>query len=325
MARFNSKEEFYTKYNGQIGTLRSKFEGYFVNVTQKRIKDYLCQFTLEDKPTGLKLLQKIDYYNNERISRLTKQLGGKLKKMTNRQFNNVYFCPVNSSSGSSTDTIIRKLRNLMKMDDNRFDEKFIYVSDLGNFSLGPDVDIANIQDRINHILNLSDDDISDLERNSQIHDLREQIKSIKKQSKELSSKTIIFVDDYIGSGNSFKEFWSQIGTYYNPNHNYILATLIAHKQGIDSITSDIPIKIITPTKPIPISGKIFHNKNTTFTKNEKKILKKYCNDLGFPSQNRYGFMDTQSMVIIYERSPNNILPILYANTGKWVPLFPRIL
>ena len=321
MSNFKTKEEFYRKYNDQIGTLRSKFEGYLVTITQKRIKDYLCQFALEDKHTGLKLLQHVDYYNNERISRLTKQLGGKLKKNTNNQFDDVYFCPIDSSSGSSTDMIIRKLRNFMKMDSVKYDEKFIHVSDLSDFAIGPEVHITNLRERINHILNLSDDDISDLERSSQIADLREQIKDLQSQSTQ-SAKTIVFVDDYIGSGNSFKNFWSRIGTYYNENHKYVLATLIAHQQGINSITSEIPIQILT-TKSIPLSAKIFHSQNTHFTKNEKITLKKYCNALKFPSAHRYGFMDTQSLVVIYERSSNNILPILYANAKKWSPLFPR--
>ena len=323
MPHFKTKEEFYTKYASQIGTLRSKFEGYLVNITQKQIRDYLCQFTLDDKPVGLKLLQKIDYYSNERINRLTKQLGGKLKKVTNTKFDDVYFCPIDSSSGSSTDTIIRKLRNFMGMDNAKYDEKFIHVSDLDDFAMGPEVHIANIRDRINHILSLSDDDISDLERNSQIADLREQIEFLQHDANQLLPKTIVFVDDYIGSGNSFKDFWSQIGTYYNENHNYILSTLIAHQQGINFITSEIPIKIVIPTKPIPLSAKIFHNKNKQFTKIEKQTIKKYCDQLGFPIDNRYGFMNTQSMSIIYERSSNNILPILYAKTDNWIPLFPR--
>ena len=323
MTLFKSKQEFYTKYGEQIGTLRTKFEGYLVTITKQRIKDYLCQFALNDKPAGLKLLQKVDYYSNERINHLTKQLGGILKKETNKKFDDVYFCPIDASSGSSTDAIIRKLRNFMGMDYEKYDEKFIHVSDLESFAIGPEIQITNLHEYIMHIQNLSDDDISDNERNSKINDLKSQISILQNELKHSNPKTIVFVDDYIGSGNSFKDFWSQIGSYYNENNNYVLATLIAHQQGISSIKSNIPIKIISPTKPIPITAKIFHSKNKQFTKIEKKIIKKYCDQLGFSTQNKYGFMDTQSMTVIYERSSNNILPILYAKTDNWIPLFPR--
>lgn len=325
MTSFKNKQEFYDKYGEEIGTLRARFEGYLITITKQRIKDYLCQFALEDKPTGLKLLQKIDYFNNERINHLTKQLGGILKKETNKKFDNVYFCPIDVSSGSSADAIIRKLRNLMSMDSRVYDEKFIHASDLENFAIGPEIQISIIREQIAHIQNLHDDDITNDDRKSEIDDLNSQISSLQKKAKQLPSKTIIFVDDYIGSGNSFKDFWAQIGSYYNENHNYILATLIAHQQGISSIKSDISIKIILPTKPIPLSAKIFHNKNKQFTKSEKETIQKYCDQLEYPAQNKYGFMDTQSMTVIYERSSNNILPILYAKTNNWTPLFPRTL
>ncbi len=323
MTFFKNKQEFYDKYNGEIGSLRTKFEGYPLTVTKQRIKNYLCQYDLIDKPIGLKLLQKIDYYSNERITNLTKQLGGILKKKTNNKFENVYFCPIDVSSGSSTDTIIRKLRNSMGMDSEKYNDKFIHVSDLENFALDPENQISTIREKINHIESLPNDDISELERDAQINDLYSQIHLLEIEIIPLQPKTIIFIDDYIGSGNSFKSFWSRIGTYYNENNNYILAPLIAHQQGIKSIKSDIPIKIISPTKPIPITSKIFHNKNNTFTKNEKLIIKKYCDKMGYTLQNRYGFMDTQSMVVIYERSSNNVLPILYDTKNNWTPLFPR--
>ena len=323
MTSFKNKQEFYDKYGGEIGTLRTRFEGYLITITKKRIKDYLCQFALEDKPTGLKLLQKVDYFNNERISHLTKQLGGILKKETNKKFNNVYFCPIDVSSGSSTDTVIRKLRNFMGMDSEKYDDKFIRVSSLGNFAIGPEIQISNICEQIMHTHNLSDDDITNDDRKSKIDNLNSQINSLQEEIKQTPPKTIVFVDDYIGSGKSFKDFWAQIGSYYNENHNYILATLIAHQQGISSIKSDIQIKIVSPTKPIPLSAKIFHSKNKQFTKSEKETIQKYCDQLEFPTQDKYGFMDTQSMAVIYERSSNNILPILYAKTDNWAPLFPR--
>ena len=323
MPLFKNKQEFYEKYRSEIGNLSAKFTGYIVTITQQRIKDYLCQFELNDKPVGLKLLQNIDYYSNERISHLTKQLGGVLKNETNQSFTDVYFCPTDSSSGSSTDVIINKFRNFMGMNDSKYNHKFIHAYDLEKFVLELDIQIENLSEKISSIQNISDADISDIERQDKIADLEQQILILRQQSLEENRKTIVFIDDYVGSGQSFKCFWATIGSYYNIKYRYILAVLVGHEQGITSIKSDIPIEIILPNKPIPLYAKIFHNENTKLTIDEKKTIQKYCDRMKFPPKHKYGFMDTQSMVVIYARSPNNILPILYGGANNWWPLFPR--
>ena len=79
MVSFQSATEFYEEYQDKISTLKAKFEGYTVEISEKRIQDYLCQFELNHKPIALKMLERVDYYSNARTSRLIKKLGNKLK------------------------------------------------------------------------------------------------------------------------------------------------------------------------------------------------------------------------------------------------------
>ena len=325
MTSFTSETEFYERYKDRIGNLKTQFEGYIATISKKSIRNYLCQFELGHKPVALKMLEKIDYYSNDRTSQLTKQLGGKLKKVTNSTFENVYFCPTKSSSGSSTDVVIRKLRNFMGMNASRYDEKFVYVTNLEKFAIGPESKIANLKEDIMRIKSLPDEEISDRKRDAQTHDIELQITSLEKESRIASRKTIIFVDDYIGSGESFRKLWAEIGSYYNENNDYILACLVAHQQGVSAIRSDTPVKIVTATKPVLASDKVFHSKNKKFTIDEKNILKSYCDKMGLLQEHRYGFRDTQSLVIMYEGAANNVLPILYHKNNNWSPLFPRTL
>ena len=323
MPPVNNKQQFYEKHNSEISNLCEKFEGYMIPITKDRIKDYLCQFELNDKAAGLKLLQKVDYYSNARVSSLVNELGMKLRELTNQNFNNVYFCPTNHSSGSSADTIIRKLRNFLQLGNRRYDSKFIYISDLGQIIENIVVKISLLEDEIQRIESLPDDAISKTVRRQQISELKSEIEDLECERIRSPPKTIIFVDDYVGSGNSFKEFWYNIGTLLNENCKFIFAVLIAHQQGKESIEDELPIKLIMPTMPIPHNNKIFHNENPMFTEDEKITIKKYCDSLGLPDRIKYGFMNTQAMVVIYERTPNNTLPILHARTKKWEPLFPR--
>ena len=323
MVSFQSTTEFYEECQDKISTLKAKFEGYTVEISKKRIQDYLCQFELNHKPIALKMLEKVDYYSNARTSRLTKKLGNKLKRATSNTFEDVYFCPINRSSGSSTSVVIQKLRNYTGMNASRHDNKFIFVVDLERFALDPQSEISNLQEEIAHINNLPNDVIS--ESGVKISNIQSQIASLEERSRDTPKKTVVFVDDYVGSGRSFCKFWAEIGSYHNENNDYILACLVAHQQGISIIESETPVRVVTATVPLSNSERVFHSTNKKFTDGEKNILKSYCDRMKSKPQDRYGFMDTQSLVIMFAGSANNVLPILYSNKNNWLPLFPRYL
>ncbi len=316
--------QFIQTSRNRIKALVKKFEGYLKPVNQTAIIQFLKAFESEHSPTGLKLLENVDYYSNDKTSKLILPLIRAIKKKTNNTLDNVYFCPTDESSGSSTDTIIRKLRNELRLEDKTYDFMFIKnFSSLVDFSVNIEDKIYSIQGQISAIENLPDIASEMDGRKITIEQLNLEIGDLEIERIQSEEKNIIFVDDFIGSGASFVDFWEDIGPMYNEKHHYYLASLVAHKQGIEHIKANTPLDIIVATKPIPYTKKIFHDKNKIFKKEEKKIIKKYCDDMGFSKKHRYGFNNTQSLVVFYERSSNNILPILYSRKNGWPAPFPR--
>ena len=120
------------------------------------------------------------------------------------------------------------------------------------------------------------------------------------------------------------QFLGDSGSWFDENNQYFLVTLVSHESGLSRIQDYFDqIRIISVMNPVPNANKLFHEQNNLFTKPEKGILKKYCHTIEPSKLFRYGYKNTQSNIIFYERASNNILPILYSNNKGWIPLFPR--
>jgi len=237
--------------------------------------EFLRQF-YTDQELALKFLESIQYFTRNRTMGLIRQLRELIRTETNQTLTNIYFCPMNMSSGSSSDWVLNDLRHALRMNVHRYDSQFIYPSNLVEFADNAD------------------------------------------------PRTVVFVDDMIGSGKTVTDFWLNVRQNPNPNNQYYVATLLGYQSSIQHIETEEPdLQVITAEAPMPESAKIFHSSNTDFTNNEKEILKRYCRNVSSSEENAYGFRDTQSMVVFYTRAPNNALPILYSKRNGWFPLFPR--
>jgi hypothetical protein len=316
-------EQFIANNSRIISKLVTRFEGYQTKITFLRIDRFLSQFDNRDKHAALALLQYIDYYSNERTTNLVKRLGKKIRQTTNNNLESIYFCPTDDSTGSSTYTILGKLKNTLGLGSRRYKKKFIDVNKLEKFAIDLESKVAHLQSQIDAIRNLPPENQIYTNPQAQIGRLQSEIEKLRADPELNEKRTIIFVDDFIGSGTSFTTFLGGLTSWYNPSYKYYYAVLVAHQQGISKIT-ELPIEVISATEPMPESKKIFSDANTFFTPEQKTILKKYCERLGLSKLFKYGFDNTQSNVIFYEKSSNNILPILNVKTKNWRhPLFPR--
>lgn len=138
-------------------------------------------------------------------------------------------------------------------------------------------------------------------------------------------KTVVFVDDFIGSGNTMINAWGTLQPYENTNHKYFLGVLVAYDDGMSRLKQETfgHFDILAVTK-LPNSARIFHEKNTTFTNDEKGILKGYCEMVESKEDQQYGYKNTQSLAVFQERAPNNAIPILHRAVEGWTPLFRRL-
>jgi len=159
----------------------------------------------------------------------------------------------------------------------------------------------------------------------------------KKDSSDWNNKFIIFIDDIIGSGDQFKEFFENnmmqdTGTKYEilpqfKQANIIYFVVIATEQGINYIIQKIPLKkenikygsllpkFFDPTNPI-------WKKTTPITREE---CLKVCEDYGkkLVPGDPLGFLDSQLLVAFQDHTPDNTLPIMWWNNSNWKPLLKR--
>lgn len=270
-------ERFFLTNHKRLSTLSKKFANYIVPIELDRIKFFISQFDYEHLDIVLKLLENVDYYAGDRRLALLHQLGGMILELTNKDLNNVLFCPMQRYPGDSSDQYYRMLyRHLKGRVTNcpKYNDKFIHLSDLSRY--------------------------------------------------EDKKMTIFFIDDFIGSGQSVIEQWGTLQTYENDNHEYFYAVLVAYDQAVAEIRKETfeHFEIIS-ARNLADREKIFHEENSTFTKDEKSILKAYCEKISHNPKHAYGHLNTQSLVVFQDNIPNNTIPILHKDHNNWVPLFQR--
>ena len=308
----------------RIEALENIFVGYGPAITTNRISHFLTvNFKEKHMDLILRLLENIDYYDNARTRHLVDQLGTMIRDVTNQNLDDVLFIPIDDSTGSSSDWLIRKLRNQMGLSAREHSNKFPRVYDLGKLTVNTtQADIDSLQRQKNAINNLPDEEAISLENLSKIKNIDVQIQKLK-ESEPMLPKTIVFVDEFIGSGTTVLEFLNNSGSWYSDEHDYHIATLCGHERGITKIQEyNDQLNIISVMDPLPDSVKLLHEQNNLFSKEEKGILKKYVHQAEPQKLFHYGYKNTQSNIVFYERASNNILPILYSETN-WYPLFKR--
>ena len=139
-------------------------------------------------------------------------------------------------------------------------------------------------------------------------------------------KTLIFIDDFIGSGQTFIEEYKKIQWIKNWKDNnqvektYLLSAIIMNDgaQKINFFDSSIKIKAEERFK-------IFQNGTSPLTAYKnilslKSISLKYGRTLNH--LNSLGYSDGQSMVAFFHGTPDNTLPIIWEHI-KWNPIYPR--
>ena len=275
----NAKQKFYITNRATLNGFTKKFPDYHETVTLERLQDFLNQFSVEHMNLGLRVLEKVDYFSNARTTNKIKSLISSLRQNfnINLKCSNVYFCSMSLSSGTSADTMMRKLRNASNLSSRKYTEKFIHL------------------------------------------------RSLEQWKDEHHKKIIIFVDDFIGSGETITNLWNVLQNWYNENHVYYIGVIAGYQSSIKQIEEDLPFKIICAENPFPESTRAFHVDNNNFSKKEKIILKKYCKRADPRRKFVHGYNNTQSLVVFYENTPNNSIPILHHSGECWeFPIFPRM-
>jgi hypothetical protein len=143
-----------------------------------------------------------------------------------------------------------------------------------------------------------------------------------------SYKYIIFVDDFIGSGNQANIFLKEKINFEDLKskgiEKFYFVSLIGFDEGIKFIEKNNDIKVIVAEK-LDEKDKVFSDKSTIFSAEEKeearqifeKYGKKLCKD--FP----LGYNNFGALISFYYKTPNHTLPIFWSDARKWIPIFKR--
>jgi hypothetical protein len=150
-----------------------------------------------------------------------------------------------------------------------------------------------------------------------------------------NAKTIIFIDDIIGSGNQAYENVKTINTRY-PNAKKLLFSLVGQEDGIQKLSESGMFKKNGVQCGISLTDecRIFSENSTILiglNEADRQKTKTICTEYGkkLYSEHPLGYNDSQLLItFLQHNTPNNSLPIIWAGPASgqmhWNPLFARI-
>lgn len=141
-------------------------------------------------------------------------------------------------------------------------------------------------------------------------------------------KNIVFIDDFIGSGYQGINLWNYLtGNISETKLNkwtIYYAVVAGTNNGIAHLSENSRFKVISAIS-IDDDKSPLSSDSDAFTAVERvefmEILKKY-GTLLFPSH-PLGYNRSQSLIGFFYSTPNNTLPIFWANHNNWQPLLPH--
>ncbi|MFI8609705.1 hypothetical protein ACIGFL_15465 [Pseudomonas sp. NPDC077649] len=155
----------------------------------------------------------------------------------------------------------------------------------------------------------------------------------KLQTKAEQANIVIFIDDFVGTGDQFLEFFK----LFFPNQTthkdieYIYAPLGACKTGLDKIKEEIPrIKICQAETILPenkfFSGLPMRYKglDEEFVQSMKVTYEEFLKKVGLGKlKDKFGYGELELTYAYAHGTPNATLPILWAANEQYQPIFSR--
>jgi len=252
----------------------SEFTSYRHQITEGRIGQWLDQFKRNDRDLAARLLDCVDFINHEQMSTAFRELlSGIDGWSTNVAKRKGKWCFVaySSSAGESGDEMLHKFRVANNLSLRKYDNLFIYKSDLMRANLGND-------------------------------------------------DTVIFIDDFSGSGDQVCQSWSEIQELLPGEPRVFLILIAASNKAIKRITKETEISCI-PHKMLKDQDCIFSDKCCHFNHTEQTKVLEYCTKVD--KNNPKGYGDCGFLLVFSHTCPNNTIPILHKSAKRWEGLFRR--
>jgi hypothetical protein len=133
--------------------------------------------------------------------------------------------------------------------------------------------------------------------------------------------TVVFVDDFAGTGNQAVTAWNNaLGELLPGRPHMFLILAIALRGAITHITDHTPIKV-RAFRHLQERDNLFAAECVHFNGPEKARALHYCTLADAANPRGYGACGV--LLVLAHRCPNNSLPILHSNRPEFRGLFPR--
>jgi hypothetical protein len=132
--------------------------------------------------------------------------------------------------------------------------------------------------------------------------------------------TVVFVDDFSGTGNQAVEYWPQFDELLPGRPNAHLLLVAATKKAVVRIGKETRLTV-TSHRTVGDPGNVFLNACKVFTPQDKALLLDYCKRAD--KRNPKGYGDCGLTLVFAHNCPNNSIPVLHVSTSRWEGLFRR--
>jgi hypothetical protein len=134
-------------------------------------------------------------------------------------------------------------------------------------------------------------------------------------------QAIVFIDDFVGSGEQLSRYWNEVLTQIIPPPRPALyfASLVGYDPGIQVIHHETPLRVVTGHY-IPAAGCL--DLTVSFTNGEKDVIRNYCGAVG---NQPMGFGSLELLLAFTYGCPDNTLSVLRGSKRqrKWKGILPR--
>jgi|SRR6185437_11067109 len=271
------------RYRGWV----NRFGSFREPINNISIEGWLDQFDTADRDLAARVLDSVDFYGQSQIAAAFRQSLGSLPGWDldpAKRKGKWRFSAMSGGVGESGDAMLYHFRVANRLDSRKYDDLFVHRSDLFRQPLLPEDDPHK----------LGPDDV------------------------------VVLIDDFSGTGKQVCNAWNDpvtsfgallagVGTVY-------LIVVAASKRARERILAETSLRPL-PAHEFRECDNIFSDECSHFTAEDRKALLRYCRraDKRIPR----GFGDCGLLVVFQHRPPNNSIPILHANNGRWIGLFPR--
>ena len=136
-----------------------------------------------------------------------------------------------------------------------------------------------------------------------------------------AADTVIFVDDFAGTGDQFADRWERFQELIASEARTFLFLAAATSRAMDRLggVEDLEVRVGRRLEP---GDNVFSDECNSFANDEKATILRYC-ETADPRCPR-GWGDCGLLLVISRKTPNNSVPILHVDVRRrWKGLFPR--